>query len=463
MTDPQVALMMLGLFILIVFLGFPIAFTLMAMGIGFGYYAYFDAGRMWRAFNRLDEAASWWESTRLWIEGFYNNRIFDLFINQTYTVMSNEVLTAVPLFLFMGYIVERANIVDRLFTTLNIASKRIPGSMGVAALITCALFATATGIVGAVVTLMGLLALPAMLKARYDTSFASGIICAGGTLGILIPPSINLIVYGLLTDTSVPELYLAGFLPGLILAGLFMLTVVLFCVFRPHLDGDKVQTSWSKRISVLPDLLPPLGIFLVVVGSIYAGWATPTEAASLGVVAALILAAGYKTLSIQMLREAIEGTMRTTAMVMLIIMAAIFLNFVLGMVGLTQALASFITSLGLTPFQTLLAVIAFYLILGCFMETLSMLITTAPIITPIIVGLGYDPVWFGILLMVMLETALITPPIGVNLYVVQGVRGKGPMSDVMMGIIPFLIAMFAMIAILVGFPEIALWLPSLFY
>ncbi|NDD51007.1 MAG: TRAP transporter large permease subunit, partial [Flavobacteriia bacterium] len=183
MTDPQVALMMLGLFILIVFLGFPIAFTLMAMGIGFGYYAYFDAGRMWRAFNRLDEAASWWDSTRLWIEGFYNNRIFDLFINQTYTVMSNEVLTAVPLFLFMGYIVERANIVDRLFTTLNIASKRIPGSMGVAALVTCALFATATGIVGAVVTLMGLLALPAMLKARYDTSFASGIICAGGTLG----------------------------------------------------------------------------------------------------------------------------------------------------------------------------------------------------------------------------------------------------------------------------------------
>lgn len=186
MTDPQVALLMLGLFIFIVFLGFPIAFTLMAMGIGFGYYAYFEPSRMWRAFNRLDETASWWDSTSLWVEGFFNNRVFDLFINQTYTVMSNDVLTAVPLFLFMGYIVERANIVDRLFSTLNIASKNIPGSMGVAALITCALFATATGIVGAVVTLMGLLALPAMLKARYDHSFATGIICAGGTLGILI-------------------------------------------------------------------------------------------------------------------------------------------------------------------------------------------------------------------------------------------------------------------------------------
>ncbi|NNF91260.1 MAG: TRAP transporter large permease subunit, partial [Boseongicola sp.] len=180
MSPEVIALVMLGLFIAFVFLGFPIAFTLMAMGIGFGYYAYFDAGRMWRSYDRLGEDAGTFERWSLWFEGLLNNRIFDLFVNQTFTVMSNEVLTAVPLFLFMGYIVERANIVDRLFSTLNVASKNVPGSMGVAALITCALFATATGIVGAVVTLMGLLALPAMLKARYDPSFASGIICAGG-------------------------------------------------------------------------------------------------------------------------------------------------------------------------------------------------------------------------------------------------------------------------------------------
>jgi len=223
MTDPQVALFMLGLFIFIVFLGFPIAFNLMALGIAFGYFAYFDASRMWRAFNRLDETASWWDSTSLWLEGFVNNRIFDLFINQTYTVMSNEVLTAVPLFLFMGYVVERANIVDRLFTTLNVASKNLPGSMGVAALITCALFATATGIVGAVVTLMGLLALPAMLKARYDPSFASGIICAGGTLGILIPPSIMLIVYAASSGVSIVKLYAGALLPGFTLVGLYLI------------------------------------------------------------------------------------------------------------------------------------------------------------------------------------------------------------------------------------------------
>ena len=181
MTDPQVALLMLGLFLFMVMLGFPIAFTLMAMGIGFGYYAYFDPDRMWRALNRLirngeDDQLTLFQS---WMEGLFNNRIFDLFVNQTHSVMANEVLTAIPLFLFMGYIVERANIVDRLFSTLNIAARNLPGSMGVAALITCALFATATGIVGAVVTLMGLLALPAMLKARYDPSFAAGIICAG--------------------------------------------------------------------------------------------------------------------------------------------------------------------------------------------------------------------------------------------------------------------------------------------
>ena len=242
MTDPQVALLMLGLFIFVVFLGFPIAFTLMAMGLGFGYYAYFDADRMWRSFNRLDDTAGLWDRWSLWIEGLFNNRIFDLFINQTYTVMSNEVLTAVPLFLFMGYIVERANIVDRLFTTLNVASKNVPGSMGVAALITCALFATATGIVGAVVTLMGLLALPAMLKARYDPSFASGIICAGGTLGILIPPSIMLIVYAAASSVSIVRLYAGALLPGFLLVGLYILYVVGRSILQPSVAPQPVAT-----------------------------------------------------------------------------------------------------------------------------------------------------------------------------------------------------------------------------
>ena len=372
-------------------------------------------------------------------------------------------LVAIPMFVLLGEILLRAGIAQRMYAALVQWMSWLPGGLMHSNIGACAMFAATSGSSVATAATVGTVALPEVEKRGYNERLFLGTLAAGGTLGILIPPSINLIVYGLLTDTSVPELYLAGFLPGLILALLFMVAVVIFCTFWPRLDGDKVETSWRERVRVLPDLLPPLAIFMVVVGSIYAGLATPTEAASLGVVAALVLAACYRTLSLSMLRRAIEGTMKTTAMVMLIIMAAIFLNFVLGMIGLTQALASFIASLGLSPFETLMVVIVFYLVLGCFMETLSMLITTAPIITPIVVGLGYDPVWFGILLMVMLETALITPPIGVNLYVVQGVRGSGPMSDVMIGVIPFLLAMFAMIGLLVGFPDLALWLPSLFY
>ncbi|MGR3518651.1 MAG: TRAP transporter large permease subunit, partial [Roseovarius sp.] len=275
MTDPQIALMMLGLFIVFVFLGFPIAFTLMAMGIGFGYYAYFEERRMWREFNRLDETvASAWDQWSLWIEGFFNNRIFDLFVNQTFTVMSNEVLTAVPLFLFMGYIVERANIVDRLFSTLNVAAKNMPGSMGVAALITCALFATATGIVGAVVTLMGLLALPAMLKARYDPSFASGIICAGGTLGILIPPSIMLIVYAAASNVSIVRLYAAALLPGLTLVGLYLVYVIGRSIIQPSVapkpsKEEVPDIPMIKLIAMIVTSFVPLAfLILAVLGSI---------------------------------------------------------------------------------------------------------------------------------------------------------------------------------------------------
>src|SRR5918994_2173485 len=227
MTDPQVAVMMLGVFILAIFLGFPIAFTLMALGVAFGYYAYFDATRMWAPYHRaLEQDADTWTVVQNWLGAFFNNNIFDLFVNQTYSVIANDVLTAVPLFLFMGYIVERANIVDRLFSTLQIAARHVPGSMAVAALVTCALFATATGIVGAVVTLMGLLAFPAMLKARYDTSFASGVICAGGCLGILIPPSIMLIVYAATSNVSIVKLYAGAMIPGFMLAGLYMVYVV---------------------------------------------------------------------------------------------------------------------------------------------------------------------------------------------------------------------------------------------
>ena len=372
-------------------------------------------------------------------------------------------LVAIPMFILLGEILLRAGITERMYDGIVKWLGWLPGGLMHSNIGSSALFAATSGSSVATAATIGTVAIPQIEKRGYNESLFLGTIAAGGTLGILIPPSINLILYGLLTDTSVPELYLAGFIPGLVLAILFMLTIVVLCKLRPGWGGEPIRASWAERFRALPALIPPIGIFIVVVGSIYAGIATPTEAAALGVVAAMILAAANGKLTINMLREAIEGTMRTTSMIMLIIVAAVFLNFVLSIIGLTQALADYVTGLGMTPYQTMFLIVVILLLLGCFMETLSMLLTTAPLITPIVVALGFDTVWFGILLMVLLEAALITPPIGINLYVVQGIRKRGSMLDVMIGASPFVIAMFVMIGLLLAFPQLALWLPSLFY
>lgn len=372
-------------------------------------------------------------------------------------------LVAIPMFIMLGEILLRSGIAAKMYDGMIKWLGWLPGGLMHANTGSCALFAATSGSSVATAATIGTVAIPQISERRYNERLFLGTVAAGGTLGILIPPSINLILYGLLTDTSVPELYLAGFIPGFLLATLFMVTVIVLCTLRPSWGGVRMTHTWAERIAVLPALLPPIGIFVVVVGSIYAGLATPTEAAALGVVAALGLAWSNGTLSLAMLRGAIEGTMRTTSMIMLIILAAIFLNFVLSVIGLTQALADFVTGLGWSPMQTMLMLILILLVIGCFMETLSMLLTTAPLIAPIVIALGFDPVWFGILLMVLLETALITPPIGINLYVVQGVRERGELSDVMIGAAPFVVAMIAMIGLLLVFPDIALWLPGLFY
>lgn len=372
-------------------------------------------------------------------------------------------LVAIPMFVLLGEILLRSGIAAKMYAGIVTWLGWLPGGLMHANTGSCALFAATSGSSVATAATIGTVAIPEIEKRGYNERIFLGTIAAGGTLGILIPPSINLILFGLLTDTSVPELYLAGFIPGFLLAALFMVTVILLCIAKPAWGGEPVVATWADRIEALPSLLPPIGIFLVVVGSIYAGVATPTEAAALGVVAALGLSWANGSLSLDMIRVAIEGTMRTTSMILLIILAAVFLNFVLSVIGLTQALADFVTGLGLSPMQTMLMLIGVLIVVGCFMETLSMLLTVAPLITPIVISLGFDPVWFGILLMVLLETALITPPIGINLYVVQGVRERGELTDVMIGAAPFVLTMFAMIAVLLMFPDVALWLPSLFY
>ena len=371
-------------------------------------------------------------------------------------------LIAVPLFILMGEILLRAGVTERMYRALSHWLSRLPGGLMHSNIGACTLFAATSGSSIATAATIGTVAMPQMIKGGYNKRLFLGTLAAGGTLGILIPPSINLIIYGMLTETSVPKLYLAGFVPGVLLAGLFMLTVCLASLFRPEWGGKRPKTDWGRRIRCLPDLIPPFGIFLVVVGSIYAGIATPTEAASFGVVASLGLAAWYRRLSVDMLKAAMLGAMRTNAMVMLIVLAAIFLNLVLALVGLTQAFNDFILNLGISPAMTLWVIIASFMFLGCFMENFSLMLIFTPLIAPIVSSLGYDLVWFGILMMLMLETALITPPIGVNLYVIQGVRGTGSLNDVIFGALPFVLTLVVMIVLLVLFPDIALWMPNAF-
>ncbi|MBL4600011.1 MAG: TRAP transporter large permease [Rhizobiaceae bacterium] len=374
------------------------------------------------------------------------------------------ILVAIPMFILLGEIMLRSGIAQRMYNAVAQWLSWLPGGLMHANIGSSAIFAATSGSSVATAATIGVVAYPEIEKRQYNERLFLGSLAAGGTLGILIPPSINLIIYGLLTDSSVPELYLAGIIPGLILALLFMAMIVIAVLRNPKWGGEKMTSTWADRFLVLPDLLPPMLLFMVVVGSIYAGVATPTEAASIGVVFALTIAAWNKALSVKMLLEAFEGTMRSSATIMLIILAAVFLNFVLGFMGVTQALLGAIEDLGWTPMQTMLAIIAFYLILGMFMETLSMMLTTIPVVFPIVVHMGFDPIWFGIMITVLMEAALITPPIGINLYVVHGIRTRGGnFNDMSMGVIPFVIAMLLLIALLLVVPGVATWLPNQFY
>ncbi|SET30157.1 TRAP transporter large permease [Paracoccus homiensis] len=470
MTDPQIALFMLGIFIFLVFLGFPIAFTLMALGIGFGYYAYFDAARMWRGMDRLPEDASWLTHNWAWLEGFYNNRIFDLFINQTYTVMSNEVLTAVPLFLFMGYIVERANIVDRLFSTLAVASRRMPGSMGVAALITCALFATATGIVGAVVTLMGLLALPAMLKARYDPRFASGIICAGGTLGILIPPSIMLIVYAAASGVSIVRLYAGAMLPGLVLVGLYLVYVIGRSILQPSVaprpsEDEVPAVSTGKLLLMLATSFFPLAfLILAVLGSILFGLATPTEAAAIGALGGMVLAIVYRAMTFQRLRESVYLTVRTTAMVCWLFVGSYTFSSVFSYLGGEHVISEFVSGLDLTPLQFLLLAQLIIFLLGWPLEWSEIIIIFVPIFLPLLPMFDIDPLFFGILVALNLQTSFLTPPMAMSAYYLKGIAPpEVKLTQIFAGVMPFLFMVFIAMAIMYIYPDIVYVLPNLIY
>lgn len=360
-------------------------------------------------------------------------------------------LLAIPLYILLGELFLRTGIAEQMYTALSKWVSWLPGGLMHANIASCTLFSATSGSSVATSATIGTLAIPQQKKYGYNERLFLGSIAAGGTLGILLPPSINMIIYGVLTNSSIPQLYLAAIVPGLLMAAIFALAILIqSSLFN---DGEvKIHATWSERIASLKHLVPPLIICVVIIGSIYSGIATPTESAALGVLAVLALAALRGMLNVQVLLSAFENTMRTTGMIMLIIVFAYFLNFVLSGVGLSSSIKSFMNNLGLSPIWTLIAVIIFYVILGCFMETLSMMIATIPIVAPIIFAAGYDPIWFGVVVMILVELAMITPPIGINLYVVQSIRPRGGISDVIVGALPFVVAMFAMVALLILFP-----------
>ena len=471
MTEPQVAVLMLGVFLIAIFLGFPIAFTLMALAVIFGYYAYFEPDRMWRTYERaVADGADSWTLTETWVGGFFNNNVFDLFVNQTYSVMTNDVLTAVPLFLFMGYIVERANIVSRLFGTLQIAARNVPGSMAVAALITCTLFATATGIVGAVVTLMGLLAFPAMLKARYDVSFASGVICAGGCLGILIPPSIMLIVFAATSGVSIVKLYAGALFPGLLLAGLYILYVLGRAWLNPALapkprDEDIEQVSTGRLIWLLATSFFPLAfLILAVLGAILFGLATPSEAASMGALGGLLLAIAYRALTWQRLEESVYLTVRTTAMVCWLFVGSWTFSSVFSYLGGEQVITEFVTSLNLSPVTFLILAQLIIFLLGWPLEWSEIIIIFVPIFLPLLPHFGIDPFFFGILVALNLQTSFLTPPMAMSAYYLKGIAPPHvQLTQIFSGCMPYLVMVLISMVLVYVFPPITYYLPDLVY
>lgn len=372
------------------------------------------------------------------------------------------ILVAVPMFILMGELLLRSGVTDNMYTALDRWVGHVPGGLMHTNIAASAVFAATSGSSIATAATIGTISIPNMDRYGYRAPMFLGTIAAGGTLGILIPPSINMVLYGAMSETSVSELYLAATIPGLLLALVFSLYVYIACKIRPALGPRGQRAPWGERMRALVHLVPPLFLFLLVVGSIYAGLATATEASALGVVGALLLVVLRKRLSLEMLLRSFEGTVRTTAMVMAIVIAAYFLNFVLSTLGLTDAAVKWVGQLGWSPHAVLFAIILLYIVLGCFVESLTLMVATTPIVVPIIQNLGFSPVWFGVVFIILIETALITPPIGMNLFVVQSVRKGGAFRDVVVGSLPFVGLMFLMIVLLVVFPSLALWLPSVF-
>lgn len=438
MGNPELGVVMLVLFIFFIMLGFPIAFTLMALGVGFGFYAMGDT-------------------------------VFALVVQRTYSVMANDVLVSIPLFIFMGYIIERANILDKLFHSLQLALGNVPGSLAVATLATCAIFATATGIVGAVVTLMGLLAFPAMLRAGYDVKLSAGVVCAGGCLGILIPPSVMLILYGATAGVSVPKLYAGALFPGLLLASLYMGYVVIRCwlnpALAPKLPREQTDVPWSTVLLALAKSFFPLTILIMsVLGAIFFGFATPTEAAAIGSLGSLVLAAAYRSLTFTKVKESVILTARTSAMVCWLFVGSFIFSSIFALLGGHEPIKNLVTAMNLSPTMFLIVAQIIIFILGWPLEWTEIIVIFVPIFLPLLEFFKVDPLFFGILVALNIQTSFLSPPVAMAPFYLKGIAPPHvTIAQIFSGVMPFLYIVFIALILVYTFPGIALWLPRYLY
>jgi C4-dicarboxylate transporter DctM subunit len=375
-------------------------------------------------------------------------------------VHNESLLTSIPLFILLGELLLRSGIADRMYIALSAWLGRLPGGLLHTNIGSCALFAATSGSSVATAATVGTVALPSLQKRGYPMRASLGSLAAGGTLGILIPPSVNMIVYGSLTNNSIGKLFIAGIIPGLLLTGCFMLYIAVSSLMSGNAMRE-AKVPMADKLRSLVHLVPPTVVFGIVMGSLYFGIATTTESAALGVIAALGFVVHSGKMSRELLRTCFISTARVSGMILLIMTAAFILNLTISLTGVAEAMTKWVAGLGLSATGLILALIVFYLILGMFMDVLSMQVATIPITYPIATALGVDPIWFGIFIVLMCELGLITPPVGMNLFVVHGIRpDKGGIEDAIWGALPYAAIMILFTLLIMAVPQIVTWLPA---
>jgi len=425
-----------GLFILI-FLGFPVAFALISVAFAFGLYTFGDA-------------------------------VIFQFISKIEGISTNFILAAVPLFVFMGSMLERSGIAQQLFNAIHMWTRRLPGGLSIGTVIMCIIFAASTGVIGATETVVGLLAIPAMLKHKYSHSLISGTICAGGSLGTIIPPSVVVVVLGPIADVSIGDLMVGMLIPGLILALLYIVYIFFLCLIKPE-NGPRIDaedeisklTLNQKLLITVKALIPPLLMIFAVLGSIMLGWAAPTEAAALGAAGSIILSLFYKKLNWETFKGALIKTITVTSMIMFILMAGTMFTGVFAASGGMSVMKNVVESLNLAPWLLLLTFLLVIFIAGFFLEWISILLIFIPVFIPIVNSLGYDPVWFCVLVLIMIQTSYLTPPMAPAIFYLRGVAPKEiTLISMYRGVIPFVIIQIIALGIVSYYPETVLWLPD---